>query len=359
METQSGIEYLHAQPEDSEEIYNFHLSYFGDIRSKYVWQWQYGDFNPNQSVLVVGKVNKRVIATQGAMAINLIINGERQITGKNESLLIETEFRKKGVFTAFYDYAFDEYRKVEITCLWGFTKAIGPFKYVGFSFDRIIERAIFPISYSKAIKLSKVDTMPFFKGIIYRIGAVVLSLYARLSLSYYTCFLKVSQNVKIVSHLRRKNDIIDFFALLRQNCPDLIHIHMDSSFLDWRINNSPNEIECYYAYNQDSLRGYLMVEKNKDYTEVLDFNFLTKEDGRSLISSLMNYLTKSKAEFVIYSGNKLNDQNNLVFELLFRYGFFRIKGPNGFVLKILNNVENSKKFDLKNWYITNLWNEGN
>lgn len=359
METQSGIEYLHAQPEEFEEIYNFHLSYFGDIRSRYVWQWQYGDFNPNQSVLVVGKVNKRVIATQGAMAINLIINGEKHITGKNESLLIEKEFRHKGVFTAFYDYAFNEYRKAGITCLWGFTKAIGPFKYVGFSFDRIIERAILPISYRKTIQLGKVETMPFYKGVIYRVGAVILSLYSRLSLRYYTNVYGAKHEIEIIDHLKSKSDIIDFFTLIRQNNPDLIHIHMDSCFLDWRINNSPNEIDCYYAYNQDRLSGYLMVEKNKDYTDVLDFNFLTKEVGRSLIGSLMNYLTKSDAEFVIYSGNKLNDQNNLVFQLLCKFGFFRIKGPNGFVLKNLTEVEDSKKSDLKNWYITNLWNEGN
>lgn len=359
MAIQNKIKYQNAKPGDFDEIYNFHLDYFGNIRSEYVWQWQYGKLNPNKSLLLIGLAENKIVATQGAFAIDLIVDGEKICSGKNESLLLDKNYRQKGIFTQFYNYAFTEYSAAQINVLWGFTKAIGPFKYVGFSFDRIINRSVLSLSYTKSVQIGKINRLPFIKSLIYRLGALIILLFSFLLRHFMVLLIKRQANIKISDSLKNGNDLVTFFTKIRKKYHGLIHINMDHAFLDWRIYKSPNKIDCFYAYADNDLTGYLILEKTKDFTEILDFCFLTKESSQQLIKKLNNHLINNDIKFITYSGNKLNPLNKIAFQFLKRYGFIRIKAPNGFVLKILNSSHELSLKNLQNWYITSLWNEGN
>lgn len=357
MLVRNNIEFSLAEPHDFKDIYLFHRAHFGEIRSEYIWQWQYGDENPLPSVLVVGRANGAIVATQGAMVINLIVNGSSVVTGKNESLLIDPQYRKRGVFSDLYLFAFNEYQKAGMDCIWGFTKAKGPFERVGFSFDRAVQRTILPLASSAALKIAKVDKMSNPKKLIYRVISVVSTIYSTMVFNCKTRFIVKRPHFEILDNLKFVSDIQSLFIKLRDTNPNLIHIDFNEKYLEWRIEKSPNRISSHYAYSGDILEGYLILEKRDEYLDILDFAFLTEDAGFEIMKVLYRRVSTDKIGFISYSGNRYNFLNRKVFRFLAKFGFFTIKGPNGFVLKVFNKIEKGQ--DLSNWYITSLWYEGN
>jgi GNAT superfamily N-acetyltransferase len=356
MDIKEDIIYSVARTTDFEGIYTFHRQYFGEIRSMYIWNWQYGDINPNKSVLIVGKINDKIIASQGAFAVDLVIKGKVYPTGKNESLLIEPEYRKKGVYTKLYEFAFEEYKKAGFMCIWGFTKAQGPFKNIGFSFDIIIARSILPLDFKVALKLAKVNKFSAVKAFAFKVASIALSAVSNITFTVKAKTIKLDSTISIYNKLKSESDISTLFSFICKTQPELIHINFNESYLNWRIGKSPNKIFCFYAYSGDELQGYLFLEKSIDYFDILDFTFLSKSAGSKLMKALFNLVHEERIGFISYSGNTLNSLNQKAFNFLHKFGFYRVKGPNGFVLKIFKNIESS--MDLKNWYITSLWYEG-
>jgi hypothetical protein len=59
-----------------------------------------------------------------------------------------------------------------------------------------------------------------------------------------------------------------------------------------------------------------------------------------------------------YNFNSENALNLYVKSFLTKIGFISIKGPNHFVLRNFTHSESDNFFDIENWYINNLWNEG-
>lgn len=352
----SNINYTIVGQDEFNEINKFHQSYFGNIRPLYVWDWQYGKLNPNKSVLVAAKSYNKIIATQGAMSVDLVINGQIYSTGKNESLLIEKDYRKKGVFSGLYEFAFEEYAKAGFNFIWGFTKAEGQFKKVGFSYDRIIERAVLSLGYKDAIKLAKVNKASFWKSIVLRIGVWVMSVYSSLKFHLFNWNRKRNSFYSIHNELKAEEDLITFFSKICEENKELIHINYSKEFIDWRIKKSPNKILTFYAYRNNKLCGFLLVEVGKDYSDIIDFLYSEESCANELMKVLYETIKSQKIKFVAYSGNKENDINRMVFKYLNRLGFYKIKGPNGFVLKVFRKIDAS--LDLKNWYITSLWYEG-
>ena len=354
------IKYSVSELEDLDEIYNFHLKYLGEIRSKFIWDWEYGKLNPNGSLLLIAKKANRIIASQGVMFVPLNINNKNYKSGKNESLLIEQEYRKTGLFTSFYKFCFEEYNKTDIICLWGFTKKLGPFKHIGFSYNEIISRAVLPLSIGKTIKIGKINQMPFFKSIIYKIIISLSSAYSNLFFSAHSFVNpKTRYQVKVYEKMQNDNDLTLFFKRIKKYNKELIHIEFDKLYFNWRINKSPKEVFCYFAYIDDLLDGYIIIEKQSDFLEITDFLFHDKGTGHILIGKLDKMIKKLNSGFLLYSGNKYNLLNKNVFHFLRMYGFIRTKAPNGFVIKIFDNNLTDPLSNMRNWYITGIWSEGN
>ncbi|RPH30777.1 MAG: GNAT family N-acetyltransferase [Bacteroidales bacterium] len=356
MNNNTKVKYSIADTSAFEELVTFHQKYFGSLRPLNIWDWQYGTSNPFKSILIVGKFNDKIIATQGAFSFDMIIDKEIYQTGKNESLIIEPEFRKKGIYTELYNFAFDEYKRADFYFIWGFTKAEGPFTKVGFSFDRIIERAILPLRYKNAIKLAKVENSLAFKSFVIKVGTALTSLYSGILLKYRILTLGRTGEYEILFDQKSDNDLLNFYLKIDNLYNGLIHINLSNEFIKWRVKKSPSRIITTYSYKGKDLVGYLFIEVGNDYSDIIDFMFLDNGIGNELMKKMYQLINEENIKILVYSGNKLNMLNRKAFSFLKKFGFYKIKGPNGFVLKQFKEVKSS--LELKNWYITSIWYEG-
>jgi hypothetical protein len=301
-----NIEITRAKVKEFEDIYNLHNKYFGNKRSKYTWKWEYGNKNPNKSILVLAKDDNKIIATQGMMSVPLIINGKRWISGKSESTLIESNYRGTGLFTPLYNLAIDECSNEGMVCIWGFTKkALGPLKKVNFRiFYKAIKVAILPLNYRTACNVAKLSGISDIKVIFLRIIIKLASLYSSVIFCSRKIFINKQKNhIEITNVLKSYNDIIYLFERLRKKHINLIHIYMDESYINWRISNSPNRTLSFFAYDEDKLEGYLFLTIRDKYIELTDFTFNKKSTGLLLIKNLIEFVDKNNIGFLSYSGN--------------------------------------------------------
>jgi GNAT superfamily N-acetyltransferase len=350
-------EFQIAQQDDIREIYDFHKRYFGEIRSEQIWQWEYGNQNPGDSLLLVARNEQELIATQGMMEIPLLVDGKSYPSGKNESLLIEKDFRRTGLFTRFYQYAFAKYAESGICCLWGFTKRIGQFQHIGFSFDRIMSRSVLTLDFRQAVQLGKVGKKSIPMSLLYRMMIALACLYSRLSILIHRLIPNFYRPA-VHDEFKNPEDLGKLLTEISSRYPRTICIDQNEIFVQWRIQEAPVKIQGIYVYNGDDLQGYLIYELHKQFMEIDDLLFSDVRTGRVLMDELLCYLRKNKIGLVSYSGNRLNALNKNAFRLLRSYGFIRQKGPNGFVLKIFDEDHSGILQNLKNWYITGIWFEG-
>jgi GNAT superfamily N-acetyltransferase len=348
-----------AVKDDFEEVYEMHKKYFGELRSPYVWEWEYGGSNPFKSAFVIARHEDKIVATQGMMIIPLVVNGKVYESGKNESLLIDSEFRGRGLYRNLYQFALDEYGKYNIICLWGFTKKEGAFTSVGFSFDRILSRSVLLLDPGRGAQLYKNNKSTALAGKVLKIALYPISFYCRMVFFIKSgCLRNNTNGISVTKALKDENDTVILFEKIRGQYPGLIHIHQDRKYMSWRIDKSPREMISCYAYDNNELKGSMVLEINTGYIEISELIYTDYHVGRLMAGELRRIVNEKRPGTVVYLGNKLNAANRNVFSLLSSLGFLRMKGPNGFVLNIYSSTLKDSLLRLRDWYITGLWTEG-
>jgi len=354
--------YYRVAKDELEEIYKFHYEYTAEMRSRYAWEWEYGYSNPHNSLLVAIKDDDKVIATQGMMSIKIAFGKEIFTTGKNESLLIDSAYRGKSLSTRFYNYAISEYAKEGISCLWGFSrKAIIPLKKANFKiFEGVMKSMVLSISNKQAQQSIPKAKLGGIKGIVLRsavfLGTLFSSMVYSLSKIYRS---KNSDNIQVTEDLRNTNDIVNLYSQLERIYPELIYLYQDTDFFNWRVKKSPRPIKTIFIYEQNELKGYLYLTIQDRFCELTDLTFTDKKYGRLLLKELIKIIDNFNYGFIYYSGNIKNKLNKGVINLLKWYGFLKMKGPSHFVVRNFTFKDEDKLFKIENWYLNELWSEGN
>jgi len=349
---------------DSEidSLFSLHRRYYGDMRSEKVWYWEYRDLNPEKSVLIILKDGKSIIGSQGMIPIYLNIDGKKCLTGKSESTLIDNRFRGKGIFKEFYEFAVKQCEKKGMVCIWGFTKALNALRKVNFNiYTDSMKLAILPLKY----KITKESAIPLIKpksklsSIVYKLSIRFGCFFASIRFELNCLSKKTFKPYKLHKTLKSMSDVISLYDLLRKKYPNLIHIHQDETYINWRIYNNPvNKKVTFFVYSNDVLVGYLYITIRNQTAELTDFTFVNKNVGFYLMKTLSNFIMNNQIGLVIYSGNIRNSLNQQVFNLLKSYGFMIVDQPSKFILRIINFPEEKKLGDITNWYINELWSEG-
>jgi len=353
--------YYRVPKESLEEIYLFHYNYTADKRTKYIWDWEYGDINPNNSLLLAVKYDDKVIATQGMMSVKIAFGRDVFITGKNESLLIDKEHRGKGLSTRLYNYAIREYEKEGISILWGFSrKAIIPLKKADFRiFEGVMKRMVLTTDYKHTQNLLPKSGLNGFKIALFKLALFTATRYSALMLNFRCLFTNTgSKNVERCFKLKNTNDIVHLYNQIISLYPDLIYIYQDKEYYNWRVEKSPSPITTLFLYEKDVLKGYLYLKCEERFCELTDITFIHEKYGMLLIKELLKFRKQNDFKFIYYTGNIKNKLNRSVFTLLGRYGFLKIKGPNHFVLRNFNFKDEGVLNKIENWYINDLWSEG-
>lgn len=354
--------YYRVPKEELEEIYKFHFEYNAGNRTRYMWEWEYGVLNPQKALLLAIKIDNKVIATQGMLPVKVAFGKDIYLTGKNESLLIDSAYRGKSLSTRLYNYAIDEYEKENISCLWGFSsKAIIPLSKAKFKiFEGVMKRMILSINYKQAKELIPRKTQKGLKGAIVKIVVLFATLYS--SFIFYLLKkqkTKNTENYEVTEDLKNSDDIINLYKQLVHIYPELIYIYPDKEFFNWRIRKAPYPIKTNFLYKGGELKGYFYLTVKEKYVELTDFSFLDNKDGNILIKEFIKVIEKNGYGFIYYTGNSKNKLNKRVLNLLANFGFLKMKGPSHFVLRNFSFNNEERLFNIENWYLNELWSEGN
>ena len=348
---------------EMDNVSHLHKKYYGDIRPPKVWYWEFKDLNPEKSVLIILQDDKDIVGTQGMIPIYLNIGGKKWLTGKSESTLIDSRYRGKDLFSKFYEFAVDQCERKGMVCIWGFTKVLKAFKKVKFRiYNDSMKCAILPLKFqtTKKSAIPLLKSKSKVKSIIFSTGILFGCFFTPIRLKFNRVKKKAFEsNYELSKTLKSMSDVTVLYDSLRKTYPDLIHIHQNETYINWRIYNNPmNKKVTFFVYVGDLLIGYLYITIRDKAAELTDFTFINKNAGIYLMKILLDFIKTNRIGFVTYSGNIKNSLNQQVFNLLRSYGFIMIGRSNEFILRNINFPEEERLSNINNWYINDLWSEG-
>lgn len=76
------------------------------------------------------------------------------------------------------------------------------------------------------------------------------------------------------------------------------------------------------------------------------------------MQAILKFFSEKQIGLITYSGNIKYLLNQQVFKLLKSFGFIIRKHSNEFIVRNLNYSNEINLYDVRNWYINDLWSEG-
>ena len=350
---QDEIVFSRATDADIDDVYQFHYSYTQDMRTKYAWQWEYGNLNPFNSILI--------LASQGVMCMKLIQDNIEIDSGKNESLLIDSSLRKMGLSVKLYQYALEQYVSDGVKCIWGYSrKALPTLRKAGFyTYYRPMSMAFLSLGFKLDARPTEKTLTNKLKRMLVNLGLSLVSVYSSSVFSMRNRSVN-GTDYRIESKLLNDEDMTVFYQKMIKDAPHTIYLKQDMEYLNWRLGLSPVPATSIFIYQEDVLCGYIYMIFEEGRIDVIDCLFINRRVGDLLMRELQNKVRETiSCKAVTYSGNKHNLLNKMVFRQLIRHGFIVTKGTNDFVLKLLDDSKHEGLLEISNWYMTGIWYEGN
>jgi len=354
-------EIKNAEEKYLKKIIDLHNINLKDDRKVSDWKWEYKDNYPNSSVFKIIIDNEDVIGTQGMIPIYLNVNGETILSGKSENSLINKKYRGSTLFTDLYFSALKESEEKGMSFIWGFTPAYKVWRYkLGFKdysdlmFGSLL--VLKPINYIKSFLKTK-------NSLKYKLLIILstLPLYLYSSINRHLVYLtkKHKDDYLIKTKYNNISDIQELFQRLSNKYINLIYLQQTDNYLKWRIENNPNlRYETYYLYQNNILKAYCYLAiTNKNTSYLSDFTFEDETYGMELLNYLID---KNKNKNCIYFliGNISNPLIINIKKILEKFGFISKKNNSSIVIKNLNYQNEKILYEIKNWYINDLWTEG-
>jgi len=354
------VEMLRIQDPSTEE-FSLHNAVYNEARTRRDWVWEYATHLPSLSVFTVAKHRNRIVGTQGMLPIYLNIRGQRHLTGKSESSLMERDYRGGTIFRDLYAYAMAICEAQGMCCVWGFTSAVSVWRdKLGFSvYEGVMQ--------TYALALTR-GPIPETKG--RKRGALSRSALSTASTLFYlyclirrTFFKKIQnvdhENFVVEEKLRNISDLDRLYERLRVRNDEMIHIVLHPEYISWRITENPNvKYRTCFLYDGELLRAYTYLNIDKD--NVVRLTDFTAEDEVSavvLLDYLLTVLSMDKVRFLLFMGNIKNPLIREVLSVFKKAGFFRLGTFRmSFVLKNISCEESLNQ--VSNWYMNGLWTEG-
>jgi len=356
---------------DSEilEVVLFHNAYYKEQRTTEQWLWEYKGNYPDSFVFVVSEYGSRIVGTQGMIPIHLTLNGIEYLTGKSENSLIAQNYPGKNLFKfkELYTFAISECESKNMCCVWGFTSLVSVWrkKLLFQVYEDAIYNALLIINLR--IALTQVFKSKTFTSSMSAPKKMTLLLLPIVGAFYAKVFrwngrlLKKRKKDKftIVKEPKDVKDLERLYEKFREKYPDLIYIHQDEQYLIWRIFKNPNIVyKTFFVYEGKELRAYAYIHMKDNVAYITDLTYLTNEAGIFILRILLDYFIKEKIGIVQFLGNIKNELIENTFSLLEKFGFLKRKNSLSFVLKNISYSNEKELYDIRNWYLNELWKEG-
>lgn len=347
-----NISYDLLEESEINRVNDFYNRIYGEKRTNENFFWEFFSGPAGKAIYIVAKdVNSnQIVGTQCAIPLFLANNqGKKILSAKSEDTLIDPKYRGQNIFENMYTLLFEECKKSDIQCIWGFTSAKKPFNKVGFdtpfahSQSLLVQNIPQSYAYLSTLNLKNkiTDKLKIF-------GLTVLS-----KLISVKTFLSINPILNgYTIKIGTKNEIDDLNPLLisaNSNNKDIFFIFQDMEYLNWRIKNNPNHNKIY---------NFCFFNNGKIVSNII-FN-LHKGNVWYLVQSLFdkNISDFHKIQMLTYSIKHLNKKENIALirswnfqntpiglsEILIlkKSGFIHLNRGIYLVWKNLNTKENIK-----------------
>jgi len=336
------------------EVINYLNKVLGHQVNEQVWNWE---FNTNKNtVFTLLKDEKKIIATQSMLPINLSIDGKTYSTAKSESSYLEADYRGKKLFEKLYAFAIENTVNKGSVAVWGFTPAVKAWKN-NFQFNvhegliKYIEVQTKYYSFSTAQKNSN----NFFNVLLKYAGKNCITIISKVKLHIY---LSIKKTINVYDELINKSDLLELYNNLREDNKGLINIEMSEAYFDWRITqNIAINYSTKFFYESNKIVGYTVYAINNDRIMIADLTY----KNIVALKYIIKYLSGVKGEFtrLYYWGNDNCSLNANIFKTFEKIGG-KVKEDKSrnFIYKTFGNQDLRSLTNLTNWYINGLWTEG-
>lgn len=349
------IERINYLSGDFREFCSFCDKYVGYKLKDEFWDWEYS-FNYAKTVIIVVKIQNKIVGCFSNSVIPLNIFGEIYITGRNDNVYLDKEYRNTGIYHEMHTATFNEAKKEELAFFWGFTKSYKFWvrKYKWGYIENPILQSNFRIRNGKFNEIQSGNQM--YKAVIFCL---------RLGLSIRNRFLismkRNNSNVEIVFDKFDFQGIKCLYESLSKRNNGFIHLEMDEAFINWRIINNPNiNYKILSLYHQNQLMAYSIYSVQNDSIVISDIIYDGKLEFNMLLKAMLKRTKSTKPIRVRFYGNEEFYLNKKTFNSFANY---RGKVEKCFIPQInyFPLCDKLKKFDIgdaSKWYFNELWTEG-
>ena len=371
----SDLEIRVAENSDIEDILKFYNVNFHDNRELKHWSWEYRELLPGSEVFVVVRdrsKNNELVGIQGMIPLFLNINGDKCLTGKSETALLHENYRKGGVlFRKYNEYAISRCKEKSMVCVWGMNEIGSVWKgFLGFTTTTDeMQDSILVLNILKTLKnngqtgdtRSSVETNAIKKNMRDKIAFYWRLLKGNICFRLRRIPIQTrDEGYTITDEIKNSEDISLLYCTLRRRHPNLIYIHQDDNYQNWRIKKNPFvKYLTLYLYQGRSLKAYCYISIAASNTAFLtDITFENTGAGCYLLNHALKELRKKGISYVQFFGNISNPLIKEVFNLLVEFGFYVRKSKMNFLIRNISALNERELLNVRNWYINGLWSEG-
>lgn len=270
-----NLEIRMIQDSEINEVVDFYNSCFHTNRESKHWLWEYRGLLPKSEVFVVVRdlsENNKLVGLQGMIPIFLNINGTKYLTGKSESALLHENYRKGGIlFRKYNEYAISKCKERGMSCIWGMNEIGSLWKgFLGFTTTTDeMQYSILILSIFKTRSMSRqIGTTGSSRDMNENQPGIKdqLTLYWNLFKGYIRWHIKKMLTGKkqeiysVKNEIQNSEDVNHLFQEFRKKYPNIVYIHQDANYQNWRIRNNPFvKYLTYYLYQGTKLKAYAYV----------------------------------------------------------------------------------------------------
>ncbi|PKN89348.1 MAG: hypothetical protein CVU51_00750 [Deltaproteobacteria bacterium HGW-Deltaproteobacteria-1] len=328
------------------------------------WLWEYTK-NPIDKNLfaIIRDDNNNLIATQALIPIFLTYRSKIILSAKSESTLVHPEYRGKNLFSRVYKLIFEILD--DISCIWGFTGALKPFKNAGFEIAGHIQNTFTPLKFFKALHFFSrryVFKKLRFKNIFYLLGFFCIGIIISIrNMIFNWIALHRRHEIEISECAQDEIDFDKYTDVFTKSMPEVVTIYRDCRLMSWWIFNNPyREHKIFGIKRNDVLLGYFITSYDDEMVILRDFvmcEILNNEEGSYIGAWIMQYF-KSEGYGILFNQiyNNDNEYYNKYISPILKKGYVAFPNKLPVVFKSFsekyNHLNNNKL-----WYFTGLFAE--
>lgn len=241
-------------------------------RTKPQWMWEYGTPSPQPPAYMLAAQGDRVVGTQAYIPVELLIDGELVLSGKDEDTLVHPDHRGCGLLDEMYRHLFERAEADRVRMLWGFTATAA---------RALLRNGFFSIGRFQAMRCGLGPGGSCRTDPIEKAGASADD---------------STRGAVTIREIERPDPQSDEFSLAFGRCFGGIMVHLSARYLQWRLFDNPfRRHRLLAAYDRNRLVGLAALKIDADCVGRIADLVALPTDGRAVENTLQALLARASS----------------------------------------------------------------